>query len=187
MKKFTSIIDSITEWAGKIISFLIVPLMLMLAYDIIIRKIDTASIYVYDLSLWLFSLLFLTGISWVLLNGDHISIEVFSEKYPARMKIFLNLITLVIFLLPLCLIQISGGFEDFMFALTTKQQSVYSPWRVVVWPMKAMLPAGFALLLLQTISETVKNIYALIDSPKDASTDASADNSTVISEGSDPA
>ena len=161
MIRIIGIIDSITDWIGNKVSYLILPLIAIVAYDVIIRFITRGTVWVFDISLWIFSALFLFGFAWALLHNSHLSVDYFSEKYPRTIQLIHKLIILIVLLLPLCYFQIVGGFDDFWVAFTRGQQSVYSPWRVVVWPMKLLLPLSFAVMTLQAVSEILKVISDL--------------------------
>ena len=72
----------------------------------------------------------------------------------------LDIIGNLIFLMPLCIVMIAEGLPFFASSWRIGEGSL-TPGGIPQWPAKALIPAAFALLLLQALSEIVKSISFL--------------------------
>jgi len=158
MDKVLRDIDAISMWSGKIFSWLIIPLMAIVAYDVIIRKIYRATIWSYDTSLWLYSGLFLLGAAWVLQQHSHIRIDVIWQRYPPRAKAIFEVCWYLILLFSIALVVLIYGGDYARVAWIDKEASIYTPWGPPLWHFKAIAPLAFLLLLLQGIAEFIRNL-----------------------------
>jgi TRAP-type mannitol/chloroaromatic compound transport system permease small subunit len=52
------------------------------------------------------------------------------------------------------------SWEEGWYAFTINEVSEQTPWRPILWPLKMVIPATCALLLIQGVSETIKSLYA---------------------------
>jgi TRAP-type mannitol/chloroaromatic compound transport system permease small subunit len=54
------------------------------------------------------------------------------------------------------------GWGEAWYAYEILEVSEQTPWRPLLWPLKACVPLAAALLLLQGISELVKSLHAAL-------------------------
>ena len=162
MEKILRGIDAISIWAGKIFSWLIIPLIAIVAYDVIIRKIYRATIWSYDTSLWLYSGIFLLGAAWILQQRSHIRIDVIWQRYPPRAKAIFELCWFLALLFTLSFVVFIYGGEYAWIAWVDKESSIYTPWEPPLWHFKAIAPVAFLLLILQGIAEFIRNLKVAI-------------------------
>jgi len=67
------VVDTFSEWSGKAVAWLIIPLFLSLTYEGIARyAFDAPTLWAYDLSYMLYGALFMLGAHYTLLKGAHI-------------------------------------------------------------------------------------------------------------------
>ncbi len=78
-----------------------------------------------------------------------------------RMRLWIDLLGGLLFLLPICLIMIYFTWPWFVESWTINEASM-NAGGLIRWPVKLMLPIGFALMALQGISEIIKRIQALV-------------------------
>ena len=83
----------------------------------------------------------------------------FYSEWSPRTKAWVDSFT-VIFLIGYLGVLLWGGIESTQYAIEYKERS-YSAWRPYMWPIKIIMCIGIALMLLQAISELIKDIFRI--------------------------
>ncbi|WBL81617.1 TRAP transporter small permease subunit [Bradyrhizobium xenonodulans] len=156
--KLSSRIDAFTRWTGKRLAWLIVAAVIISAVNAIVRKtFDTSSNSWLELQWVLFSIVFLLCAPWTLLDNEHIRIDIVNNALPKTVRNVIDVIGHLFFLIPLCIVMIVTGVPFFQRSFHINEQSG-NAGGLPQWPAKALIMIGFALLLVQGISELIKRI-----------------------------
>ena len=156
--KLSNGIDAFTRWTGKRLAWLILLAVVISALNAIVRKtLDTSSNSWLELQWVLFSIVFLLCASWTLLDNEHIRIDIFNSMMPKRVRNIIDIIGHIFFLIPLTVVMIVTGIPFFLRSLQINEQSG-NAGGLPQWPAKSLIMIGFALLLVQGISELIKRI-----------------------------
>ncbi|MCK1541100.1 TRAP transporter small permease subunit [Bradyrhizobium sp. 147] len=159
--KLSSRIDAFTRWTGKRLAWLIVLAVIISAVNAVIRKtFDTSSNSWLELQWVLFSIVFLLCSSWTLLDNEHIRIDIVNNALPKTARNVIDVIGHLFFLIPLCIVMIITGVPFFQRSFHINEQSG-NAGGLPQWPAKALIMIGFALLLVQGISELIKRIAVM--------------------------
>jgi TRAP-type mannitol/chloroaromatic compound transport system permease small subunit len=154
-------IDAFTKWTGKRLAWLILVAVVVSAINAIIRKtFDTSSNSWLELQWVLFSIVFLLCSSWTLLDNEHIRIDIVNNMMPKKVRDSIDVIGHVFFLMPLCVVMIITGVPFFLRSWQINEQSG-NAGGLPQWPAKSLIMIGFALLLVQGISELIKRIAVM--------------------------
>lgn len=153
-------IDGFTDWTGTIISWLSVPLVLGVAYEVAARYLFNApTVWAYDMTYMLYGTLFMLGAAYALHKGAHIRTDFFWEKFSTRKKGWIDAISYVVFFFPSLIMLFLISWHEFHYAYAINETSDQTPWRPVLWPFKFVVPLACLLLLIQGVSELLKSIY----------------------------
>lgn len=153
-------LDGISIFFGKAASWLAVPMMLSLIYEVFMRYVfDSPTIWSMDISIMLFGLHFMVGSAYCLQAGQHIRTDFFYHHWSVRTKAAADLLNLVLLFFPAHIVFLVVGWDYFCKSYAQNEVSVASPWMPVIWPVKFGIPLCVALTLLQGASELVKNVY----------------------------
>src|SRR5213080_273148 len=154
-------IDAFTTWTGKRLAWLILVAVIISALNAIVRKtLDTSSNSWLELQWVLFSIVFLMCASWTLLDNEHIRIDIVNNMLPKKLRDSIDLVGHAFFLLPLCIVMIITGGPFFMRSVEINEQSG-NAGGLPQWPAKSLIIIGFAMLLVQAISELIKRIAVM--------------------------
>ena len=154
-------IDAFTRWVGKRLAWLILVAVVVSALNASVRKIfDTSSNSWLELQWVLFSIVFLMCASWTLLDNEHIRIDIVNNMLPKKLRDSIDLVGHAFFLLPLCIVMIITGGPFFMRSVEINEQSG-NAGGLPQWPAKSLIIIGFAMLLVQAISELIKRIAVM--------------------------
>lgn len=113
-----------------------------------------------DLQLAMFAGMVMLGAPWTLKMNEHVRVDLVYGSVGYRARTWIDLIGGVFFLIPICVLMIYFTWPWFLEAWTTNELS-QNAGGLPRWPAKLCLPLGFALVLLQGISEIIKCLAAL--------------------------
>lgn len=154
-------IDRVTTVIGRSVAWLILLAILVSAVNAIIRKVFSISSNAWlELQWYLFGGAFMLASAYTLLVNEHIRIDVIYGRWSRKAQHWIDLIGTVLFLLPFTTLMIWLLFPSFLISWRTNEISM-NAGGLLIWPAKAILVAGFALLFIQGISELIKKIAVM--------------------------
>ena len=155
------LIDALTERIGKLAMWFILATTMISAGNAIVRKIfDTSSNAFLEIQWYLFAAVFMLGSGYAFLRNAHVRIDFISSKFSARGRNWVDVIGILVFVFPLCYMMATLGWPLFVNAYESGEMSS-NAGGLIRWPVYALIPAGFALLALQSLSELIKRIAFL--------------------------
>ena len=153
-------IDRFTDRTGTVVSWLSVPLVAAVAYEVAARYLFNApTIWAFDVTYMLYGTVFMLGAAYALHKGAHIRTDFFWEQFSTRKKGLIDTIAYVLFFFPGFLILLFVSLEEALYAWRINELSDQTPWRPILWPFKAVVPLACLLLLIQGVSEFLKSLY----------------------------
>lgn len=161
MNAIIRVIDKTNEWIGKAVSFLLIPLVLITAYEVVMRYIvERPTIWSWDLNIQIFAAIIMLGGGYTLLNKSHVVVDVLVVNMDARKRAILDLITSVFFFMGM-IVLLAGGWEMAWLSFKVRE-TMPTIWAPPYYPMKMLIPVGTFLVILQGISELLKNIITVL-------------------------
>lgn len=155
---FSRGMDWLTERIGRAVYWLVLVAVLVSATNAVIRySFDRSSNAWLELQWYLFSAVFLLCAPYALLANEHIRIDIVSSRLPARTRHTIDIVGHVVFLIPLCALMIYEAWPYFWLSIASGEMSG-NAGGLIRWPVKALIVVGFALLLLQGLSELIKRV-----------------------------
>ncbi|WP_284775686.1 TRAP transporter small permease subunit [Agrobacterium sp. lyk4-40-TYG-31] len=159
--KLSALIDWFSETMGKFAGYLVLICCLVSAGNAIVRYVFNYSSNGWlEIQWYMFAFIVLVGASYTLRMNEHVRVDIIYGAISARTRLWVDIIGITLFLLPACFFLAWLSWP--MFTLSLAQNEVSSnAGGLIRWPVKFIIFAGFALLVLQGISELVKRIGAL--------------------------
>ncbi len=155
------LIDTISTWTGKLTMWLILATTLISAGNALVRKaFNQSSNGLLEIQWYLFAAVFMLGAGYGFLKNSHVRIDFISNKLSDRTRNWVDVVGIVVVLFPFCAICIALGWPFFYQAFTSGEMS-QNAGGLIRWPAYALIPLGFALLMLQGVSELIKRIAFL--------------------------
>ncbi|MBI2153776.1 MAG: TRAP transporter small permease subunit [Candidatus Rokubacteria bacterium] len=156
-------IDAVSEWTGRFTAWLIVPLILVIAYEIFVRyAFNAPTIWAFELQFMLYASTVMLGAAYTLLYGEHIRTDIFYQRWSVRWQGIVDATLYLLFYFPGIAFFLWAGWDFAYRSWVIGELSEFSPWRPPVYPLKMAIPLTAALLFLQGISEFIKSLYAAI-------------------------
>ena len=109
---------------------------------------------------YMFAAIVLLGAPYTLKVNEHVRVDIIYSSVSDRARIWIDILGIIFFLLPICIILIHFTWPWFAESLRNHEYSS-NAGGLLRWPVKLMLPLGFALMTLQGLSELIKRIAAL--------------------------
>ena len=160
-------IDRLNQSVGLFTTWLILATTLISAGNAIVRKaFDLSSNALLEIQWYLFAAVFLLGAGYGLLKNSHVRIDFISGMLSPSMRNWIDVGGIVLALFPFCVICIYLSWPLFMQAYNTGEMSS-NAGGLIRWPVYALVPAGFALLMLQGVSELIKRLAFLLGQGED--------------------
>ncbi len=159
--RVTHALDQISLWSGRIVAFLVLPMVAGLVYEVVARYVFRApTAWAYDMTFMLFGTYFMLGSAYTLMRKGHIRTDTFYGSWSPRTQGAVDAVCYVI-LIPALAIFFWVGWQYFARSFAQGERIVTSPWMPIVYPFKFVIPLTAALLILQSISELLKSIWAV--------------------------
>lgn len=159
MRKFLHFIDNISEWTGRIFSWTIVFMTLLVVIEVIRRYIfNSPSIWAFEITIMLYSFYFMIVAAYTLLHGGHVAIDIIYVNLRPRKRIILDVISYVIFFFPFLLVVLYVGisFAASSWSIHETSWSIFGP---PVYPVKTIIPVASFMLILQGFSILVRKLH----------------------------
>lgn len=160
--RISRLIDSFNERIGRL-TYWILPLMIMIGvWNVVGRYLgrfigeNLSSNGFIETQWYLFDLVFLLGAAYTLKHNGHVRVDVFYKSLKPKAQAIANLIGTLLFLIPFCIMVIYFSWGAIVNSWTIQEMSP-DPGGLPRYPIKSMIIVSFGLLILQGISEAIKN------------------------------
>ncbi len=162
-RSFCRWIDNINEWVGRIVAWATAIVVVVVFVDVVMRYVfNTSFVFTQELEWHLFAFIFLMGAGATLLKDGHVRVDIFYQKFGPRARAWINLLGVIFFLIPGCYMIIATSMKFAYNAFSIMEGSPDPggvPFRFIV---KACIPAGFILVLIQGIALGIRSFFTVI-------------------------
>ncbi|HSD97817.1 MAG TPA: TRAP transporter small permease subunit [Sulfuricaulis sp.] len=164
MKRWIAIaktIDAVNETIGRAVLWLVLAVTLISAANALMRYgFGMSSNAWLEIQWYLFGAIFLLAAGYTLKHNGHVRIDVIYGRLSQRTRAWIDLLGALLFLLPLCGLMVWLAWPGFVDSV---QSGEISPdaGGLIRWPVRLLIPLGFALLALQGVAEVIKRIAFL--------------------------
>ncbi|MDM5334249.1 TRAP transporter small permease subunit [Ureibacillus composti] len=161
IKKFIKVIDSISDWVGKIGSWSILVIMVLVVFEVVSRRVFNApTIWTFETLTMLYGFHFMIVASYALLHKAMVSVDSIYEKFSTRNRAILDILSYIFLYFPFV-----GGVFYYSLEFVSKswaiKETTNSLLAAPVYLYKTIIPIVFGLLILQGISEVIKQVLIL--------------------------
>jgi TRAP-type mannitol/chloroaromatic compound transport system permease small subunit len=155
------VIDAVNDRFGAIATWLVLLAVLIATGNAISRYAFSVSSNAWlEVQWYMFAAMVFFGAPHVLKRNEHVRVDIIYTALSERARIWIDILGCVLFLLPLCTILLYFTWPWFLDSWRIGEMSS-NAGGLIRWPVKLLLPVGFALLALQGLSELIKRIAAL--------------------------
>ncbi|NEY88774.1 TRAP transporter small permease subunit [Tabrizicola oligotrophica] len=154
-------IDRLSEAIGKSVMWLILLAIIISAINAVVRKLfNTSSNAWLEAQWYLFGAAFLLASAMTLKQNEHIRIDIVYGMFSRRRQHWIDLFGHVVFLLPFAVLM-AWMLVPYAWQAWQIGQISTNAGGLIIWPARALLAAGFILLVAQAISEIIKKVAVM--------------------------
>jgi TRAP-type mannitol/chloroaromatic compound transport system permease small subunit len=162
LQGYIRVVETLNEKIGQGITWLSTFLVLVVCYDVFTRYIlKESSVAIQELEWHLFALLFLIAAAYTLKHDRHVRVDVFYSKFSERLKAWIDFLGSLVFLIPFTIVSILASQKFVINSFLVSEKSPDPGGLPARYILKAAIPIGFFLLLLQAFSLTFKSLLTL--------------------------
>jgi TRAP-type mannitol/chloroaromatic compound transport system permease small subunit len=175
-------IDRLSAWSGKIVAWLILASTFLISYDVVmrylskplceggsvlsalcepIRTIWFTYYYAYDMTYYLYAILFMFGGAYALSRAQHLRGDVFYRLWPVRVQAAVDLTLFIVAFFPGILALVSVGAQWAQASWAIGERSFTTAAAPPLYPLKTVIPIAGVLMAIQGVAETVRAVQAL--------------------------
>lgn len=158
---FSATVDWLNTRVYRLLVWLILACVLVSALAATLRyTLSWGSNALLEAQWYMFGLVFLLCSPYTLKEQGHVRIDILSSRLAPRVRVWIDILGGLLFLLPVCVLITVDSWKFFRLAYQQNEAS-FNPGGLLWWPIKLAIPIGFALLALQGMSEVIKGAAAL--------------------------
>lgn len=160
--KALNTIDTLTEYSGRVAAYLIIPLTLIVVYEVVARYgFHAPTKWALSLSQFLFGAHFVLTGAYGILHKFHVRIDLFSNRLSGRTRIAYSLLLSCFSLLFFGVLMAWSA--DVSWTATVTGRRVTETLAIPMWPYMWTLPTACFLMILAEGAEFARNMAAFLE------------------------
>ncbi|WP_300295265.1 TRAP transporter small permease subunit [Ferrovibrio sp.] len=159
------LLDLVVEQAGRLASWTGFALVLVMAFNVLLRYLfHTGSVAMQELEWHLMAPVSLLCMAYAIKHEGHVRVDILYGRFPPCLKQGLEVVScLVAVAFAAIIIKLSLGYVMQSYAIgETSPDPGGLPYRFL---LKAMIPLGFLLLLIQSLAATLRALIPVFGGP----------------------
>ncbi|MFY9625637.1 MAG: TRAP transporter small permease subunit [Rhodoplanes sp.] len=158
-------LDGIVVWIGETSSWIWTILMLLIIVQVVQRYVlGLGSIQMEEAQWHLFAIGFMLGLGLTEMRERHVRIDVLAEQYPLRVRLWIEIIGIVVFLLPFCIFVIWWSVPYVIESWRADEISAAPGGLPYRYLLKGVITVAFALLAMTGVSR-LSRVWAALRLP----------------------
>lgn len=153
---YVRIIDRFNRRIGRLMMYSIFIMVGILLWSSISKTFFLPSLWTLESAQFAMVAYYILGGAYSIQLNANVRMDLFYGQWSPQTKAWVDVFT-VFFLLFFLGVLLYGGYESMMYSWEYNQRS-RTAWRPYLWPIKAVMCAGFIMMILQAISELFKDI-----------------------------
>jgi len=180
MRRYITTIDAINYRIGRVVMYGIFVLMGILLWSSISKTFFLPTLWTLEMAQFVMVAYYILGGPYSIQLGTNVRMDLLYGEWSLRKKAWFDLVTVLFLIFYLAVLLYGGisstayslgywGTEPFSFfgGLISGSEEVgrlersSTAWRPYMWPVKSMMVVGIFLLLLQCVSELLKDVLRI--------------------------
>ena len=177
-RPITAFIDVLNLWAGRLICLLLVPLIIVMVFEVVSRTLFGTftgwgmnefaisiglgpTLWAYDISRMTGGVLFMIGTGYALMRGVHIRADFLFRNWSPKTQAIVDATLYLLFYFPAMLLFFWSAADFWWDAFVKGETTMDSTWAPILWPARLAMPVGAFLLLLQGLPELFRAFHQM--------------------------
>lgn len=165
LNALTKGIDLLVEKQGQLTSFLIVPLLLIVLYEVLMRYVFNApTIWGFEATAFVYGMHYMLGLSFMEHAEGHVRVDIITSRFSPKTQAVIMIAGYLIIFMPVFVLMTWGAIK-FAHTATVTNELNSTSWAPRIWPYKIIMALSFLLLAIQGLSTMLKHLKVLTDEP----------------------
>lgn len=156
LRSYVRIVDGLNRRIGRVVMYGIFVLAAILLWSSISKTFFLPSLWTLEMAQFAMVAYYILGGPYSIQLGSNVRMDLFYAEWTDRQKAWVDAFT-VFFLLFYLGTLLYGGILSTQYSFEYGERSP-TAWRPYLWPIKIIMCVGFTLMILQAISEFLKDI-----------------------------
>lgn len=172
LQRYLFMIDRFSAWTGKAVSWIILLSTFLITYDVLMRYLSKplgdpihaiwfTYNYSYDMSYYLYAVLFMLGGAYALSRAQMVRGDMFYRSWPIKVQGAVDFVLYIFAFWPAILALISVGAQWAAASWAIHERSFTSAAAPPIYPLKTVIPIAAALMAIQGVAETIRSFIAM--------------------------
>lgn len=163
LERITRVVDTISEWTGRLMWPLIVVLTGLVVYEVVLRYVfNRPTIWAFEVEYMLGSFFWMIGFAYCLKHKGHVRVDFLYNRWSARGQAITDLVFMVAMFFPVFGLLVWEMVPWVHRSWVTQEKSLLGFWYPPLYPWKTAILVAFSLLVLQGIAEFIRNLFTVI-------------------------
>ena len=161
MQKISRAIDALTEKTGLYSSYLVLPLVAAVVYEVFMRYVfNSPTSWGFEMTTFIYGMHFMLCLADGHRSNSHVCIDIFESRLQPRNRTILRIITNLLIFLPTVGLMMIWAVK---YAATSWAQWEHasSSWAPAVYPYKTVMAICFILFFLAGVSKLLQDFNSL--------------------------
>lgn len=155
-------ITRFNDWLGRWVSYLILIMFVLLLLEVFLRYLFNApTVWTNEFTQMLFGAYALLSGGHLMAHKGHVNVDILHSKLPVRWRAGVDIFTSVLFFIFLAALLYFGS--SMAYESIARLESSQSAWNPPIWPVKAAIPIGATLLLLQGLAKLINDVLIVLN------------------------
>lgn len=161
MRYVFSVIDALSEYSGRIFSYLSIPVVFIIMAEVVGRYFfNRPLLWSHEAMTYISAFIYLMGGAYVLKRRAHISVDLIHRRFSPRGRAIMDLFAFIFFLIFMyTLLRTSYSFA--MRSINILERSG-TPWNPIIYPVKAGVLVAAVLVFLAGIANFFRDLKVAI-------------------------
>jgi len=163
LKRLVHVIDYISEWSGRILSWLCVAVIIVLVYEVVMRYVfDKPQIWTSQMGCMMGGAIVALGWAYTHRHSRHVRVDVFYGHASPRGKAIIDVVCALVMFFPLMFALIYSAVLWAHTSMVMNERLTYSFWFPPAYPSRIVVVVGLSLFTLQGVARFIRDLHLII-------------------------
>jgi TRAP-type mannitol/chloroaromatic compound transport system permease small subunit len=163
LNSLTKCINFLVEKQGQLTSFLIVPLLLIVLYEVLMRyAFNAPTVWGFEATAFAYGMHYMLGLSFMENAEGHVRVDIVTSRFSPRVQAVIMILGYLLIFMPVFVLMTWGAIK-FAHTATITNELNSTSWAPRIWPYKIIMALSFLFLVVQGLSTLLKNLQLLGD------------------------
>jgi TRAP-type mannitol/chloroaromatic compound transport system permease small subunit len=161
MAGILSFIDALSDWSGKIFSFLTIIVIVIINYEVVARYVfDAPTIWATEAMTIVCGIYFVMGGAYALLLNAHVNVDILYANFSLRSRAILDLITAPLIFLYFIVVIYTGGI--YAWEAWGLKETTGTAANLPFYPLKISFFISALLMFFQMLAKFIRDFQRVV-------------------------